>query len=69
MSKVRKGKTERKRANGAFSRNESNKAARVAWQHDSSSNNKTFPAATCNGRKNRSVIVIKKNEKRGRTSA
>ena len=61
MPKVRKGKTERKRANGATARNADNKAKRVAWQHGNGETNKTFPRETCNGKKNRYRVTGKGN--------
>ncbi len=60
------GKTERRRLNGAFARNVSNKAKRVSWQHDPNATNGNFPRDTCNGKMNRSVIVIKMNGKRAK---
>ena len=67
MPKIRTGKTARKRANGATARNADNKRARAEWGNSGARrDSKTFPSATCNGRKNRSVIVIKKNGKRAK---
>ena len=55
------GKTERKRNSGAPQRNASNKEQRSAWQMTSNATNATFPKYTCNGKKNRSVKIEKKN--------
>ena len=60
------GKTERKRRSGAFTRNLMNKLERVRWQNSQNPTNANFPTHTCNGKKNRSVVVMKKNGKRGR---
>lgn len=62
----RAGKTLRDRLSGATARNLTNKDLRVAWQQDSNCRNATFPTQTCNGKKNRSVVVMKKNGKPGR---
>jgi len=56
---MRPGKTAKDRHEGQHERNQRNKAARVAWQHDqrrlppAARNNNTFPKTSCNGKKNR----------------
>ncbi len=66
----RKGKTAKDRASGASARNEGNKSARVAWQHD---NKASFPIVSCNGKKNKhrftgkgNTTVIKTSNKKRR---
>jgi hypothetical protein len=63
---VRTGKTAKDRASGATARNAENKRIRAVWCETSNSvrTNRTFPAFTCNGKRNRSVIVINKRGKR-----
>ena len=60
------GKTARKRQSGAPQRNVANKALRAEWQQRDSKHrtNAQFPTQTCNGQKNRSVIVLNKKGKR-----
>lgn len=55
----RPGKTKRDKESGAKTRNIQNKLERVAWQKNTSANNK-FPYWTCNGKKNKQKEVIEK---------
>lgn len=54
-SSMRKGKTSRDRANGAFQQNAQNKAARAAWCQSSNRTQAGFPSHTCNGKKSRAL--------------
>jgi len=59
--RIRAGKTAKDRKSGATARNYSNKRERAQWCQDSNATDGSFPRHTCNGKRNRSVIVIKKN--------
>ncbi len=52
MPKTRIGKTEKDRKSGARARNADNKALRAAWDNDNHATAASFPAFTCNGKKN-----------------
>ncbi len=64
MPTVRTGKTLRDRASGASARNGVNKALRAEWRNDKDATNLNFPRHTCNGKRNRSIIVNNKRNKR-----
>lgn len=57
LRRVRKGKTARDRARGAFERNAANKRMRADYQQDwlskGNKSGKAFPKDTCNGKRNR----------------
>jgi len=57
----RKGKTYRDRERGAAARNESNKAARRAWNNTTTGtrSHANFPWHTCNGKRNRIMFTGK----------
>jgi hypothetical protein len=63
-SRPRVGKTARDAANGAKRRNFENKQSRVSWQHDSKRSTFNFPYNSCNGKRNRTVVTSKGNERR-----
>lgn len=60
----RAGKTAKDAENGAKRRNHENKQSRVSWQHDSKRTTFNFPYNSCNGKKNRTIITAKGNERR-----
>jgi|WetSurSiteA1Bulk_404760.scaffolds.fasta_scaffold12997_7 hypothetical protein len=53
ITAMRPGKTAKDKRTGAWDNRFSNREARISWQKDKSSTNKTFPFHTCNGKKNR----------------
>ena len=59
--RIRKGKTLKDRQSGATARRYDNQRARTDWIQDSNATNSSFPRETCNGRRNRSIVVNKKN--------
>jgi hypothetical protein len=61
--RARVGKTAKDRANGAMRRNLENKSSRVSWQHDNKASTGNFPFNSCNGKKNRTVVTGKGNER------
>jgi hypothetical protein len=63
-SRPRVGKTARDNANGAKRRNYENKQSRVSWQHDGKRNTGNFPYNSCNGKRNRTVVTAKGNERK-----
>lgn len=63
-SRPRVGKTARDAANGAKRRNFENKQSRVSWQHDQKATTFNFPYNSCNGKRNRTVVTAKGNERR-----
>ena len=71
MPKIRKGKTQRDRLSGATARRLSNRSERAAWSNIStgSRTSANFPRHTCNGKRNRSVIITKKNGRRSKHGA
>lgn len=55
--RARWGKTQKDRAGGAARRNADNKEARVSWQHDNKASISNFPYASCNGKRNRTLVT------------
>lgn len=62
-SRPRVGKTARDAASAAKRRNIENKQSRVSWQHDQKATTANFPYNSCNGKRNRTVVTGKGNER------
>lgn len=62
-SRPRVGKTAKDRAANAQRRNIENKASRAQWQGDNRASISNFPWNSCNGKKNRTVVTGKGNER------
>lgn len=62
-NRPRVGKTARDLASGAKRRNQENKDSRVSWQHDNKASTGNFPFNSCNGKKNRTVVTGRGNER------
>lgn len=62
-SRPRVGKTARDAANGAARRNYENKQSRASWMNDSKRTAANFPYNSCNGKRNRTVVTGKGNER------
>ena len=58
--RVRKGKTAKDHINGQKQKNQQNKDSRASWQNDSKGT--SFPAASCNGKRNRYQVTGPKGE-------
>jgi hypothetical protein len=58
--RTRTGKTAKDHRNGAKNKNQQNKDSRAMWQNDTKST--SFPAASCNGKRNRYQVTGKGNE-------
>ena len=69
QKRIRTGKTRKDRESGATARTHANREKRAAWSNESNQTRsvKGFPTETCNGRKNRSVKVVKKNGRVAKT--
>jgi hypothetical protein len=63
----RNGKTAKDRSRGTQHRNEGNKAARREWNNTTTGQRSlsNFPWATCNGKRNRSLITVRGGTARG----
>jgi len=60
--RIRKGKTNRDRLNGAKAKNLQNRESRAMWQNDSKRTAQNFPYASCNGKRNRYQVTGKGNQ-------
>lgn len=63
-SRPRVGKTRRDAENNAKKRNYENKQSRTSWQHDSKASTGNFPYNSCNGKRNRTVVTARGNERK-----
>lgn len=61
--RARVGKTAKDRASGAMRRNQDNKDSRASWCNDGKRSINNFPYNSCNGKKNRTVVTGKGNER------
>jgi hypothetical protein len=61
--RARWGKTAKDNASGASRRNYENKQSRALWSKDSKASIANFPWNSCNGKKNRTVITGRGNER------
>lgn len=62
-SRPRVGKTLKDRLANAQRRNADNKASRAQWQGDNRASISNFPFNSCNGKRNRTVVTGKGNER------
>lgn len=62
-SRPRVGKTLKDRLANAQRRNADNKASRAQWQGDNRASVSNFPFNSCNGKRNRTVVTGKGNER------
>jgi hypothetical protein len=61
--KPRLGKTKRDHKTGAWAVRFTNRDSRMSWQHDRNATTGNFPYSSCNGKKNRTVITGRGNQR------